>query len=157
MRNPAQYYFRCHEEVTAMAEKRRRLMLSLVFVCGMIVGAVMGAVLGTTYGYRAGTNEIVNNWVTTNARNGAGVVEALRLLRSDRTADGLENLETHLNGLLIGLTPPYLEGFQLGEHALSQVQKTRESARSYRSEHPRPPSKKLLDREVAEFLGTGGQ
>lgn len=133
-----------------LTNKRQLLVLSLVFLFGVIVGVVPSAMLG----FRQGTNRIVDNWVTTNARNATDVTKALRLLRSSQTAEGLENLEIHLNRLLIGLTPSYLEGFELGELTLSDVQKTRDSARKYRTEYPRPPSQRLLDREIAEFLGT---
>lgn len=133
-----------------LTNKRQLLVLSLVFLFGAIVGVVPSAVLG----FRQGTNSIVDNWVTTNARNATDVTKALRLLRRGETAEGLENLEMHLDRLLIGLTPSYLEGFEVRERTLSDVQKTRDSARDYRTQYPRPPSQRLLDREIAEFLGT---
>jgi hypothetical protein len=133
-----------------LTNKRRLLVLSLAFLLGVVVGVVPSAALG----FRQGTNRIVDNWVVTNARNSTDVMAVLRLLRNRQTEEGIENLETHLNRLLIGLTPSYLEGFELRGATLSHVQKTRDSARNYRTEYPRPQSQKLLDREIAEFLGT---
>ncbi len=133
-----------------MTNRRQLLTLSLIFVAGLLVGAVPGALLG----FRKGTNITVDNWVVTNARNGTAVAHALRQLRSNQTGEGLENLEIHLNRLLVGLTPSYVKGFALSEATLSEVQQARDSVRRYRIDYPRPAGQKLLDREVAEFLGT---
>ena len=134
-----------------MINKRQLASVSLVFVLGIGLGIPIGGWLG----FRRGSFDLVESWVRTNARDGAGMVDALTLLRTGHAADGMENLETHLNRLLVLLSPPYMpEGFEPREATGAALHKTRESARDYRQRYPRPPSQRLLDREVADFLGT---
>jgi hypothetical protein len=127
-----------------------RLTIALVFVSGLLLGGLGGGLLG----FRRARDMVVDNWVNTNARNGTAVAQALRQLRTNQNAEGMDKLETHLNRLLVGLTPSYIDGFDLSEGTLAQLQRTRDSARSYRLAYPRPAGQQLLDREVAQFLGT---
>ncbi|MBI3915732.1 MAG: hypothetical protein HY322_01835 [Betaproteobacteria bacterium] len=94
-----------------MVHRRQVLVSASLFVFGTIAGAVVGAV----FGFQSGENSIVQNWVNTNTRDGAAVVSVLRQIRTGQTAEGLENLETHLNRLLFGLIPSVLKTHKLDE------------------------------------------
>lgn len=121
-------------------------------VGGLVVGLVAGGAGGLFGGVKLGRQEIVSQWIGTEAARGAEVVAVLEKMQAKDPA-AQDELEVHLNRHLFGLMPSTLEPWTIDPALRAQIDQSAGKARAYRAAHPRPATT-ILDKDVEAFLAS---
>lgn len=131
----------------ANAGKGKIIGLIFIFLAGCVVGAIAGGFTG----YRYGMAFILNESLSSDAREVGAQISILRHLRNGEQNLAIRQLEDGLNDTLIGFDPhtPYPN---LDEETVTALRHAIDEARDYRSAYPRPTGQQDFRDEMVQKI-----
>ena len=122
--------------------------VGIYIVISLFVGGLVGIVAGGYIGFHLTTANFGNEWLYEQSNDISSRTTILRNIREGRHEDAVEMMERQLEDDLISIEPDH----RIKERTLSAINSAIQSAKEYRTQYPRTPSRPSIEKMAEDVF-----